>query len=147
MAEANRTVYEETSLAGDVSIEPFIQSLLPLLHVYGVSDRREQTDAYKNDQGGLETSTEIIGNAQGAHLKYYTSGGYSDGYSAYNGSISLSGAQLIHSLTGERLDLDIRFTLYNFSSPEITLRIEGEAGEVERIKEAIKPAFEQCRWR
>ena len=61
MAEANRTVYEENSLAGDVAMEPFIQALLPILHNYGISDQREQINAYESDHGGYESSTEIIG--------------------------------------------------------------------------------------
>jgi hypothetical protein len=47
-------------------------------------------------------------------------------------------------LTGEELDLSIEFELFNYSSDEITLRIEGEASDVETLKVAVKPALEQC---
>ena len=68
----------------------------------------------------------------------------SEGYSALGGFQWIRGFQLVHSVTGEKLDLSVELDLLNYSFTEIRLRFKGAAGEVEKLRAAVRPVLEEC---
>ena len=140
----SRTVYEESYLIISSSIEPYIKALLPLLRIYGVSNRREESYVYEPDKAVVISKVELIGDPQGAHLKYDFSDDDSDGEAALNGYKRLRGVRLVHSITGEKLDLSIEIARKsNILYREILLRFEGEPSEIDKFKEAIRPVLKK----
>ena len=66
----SRTVYEERGeINGTASIEPFVEAILPLLQIYGVSGTRQRLSVKKDDDGKEINRCEIFSNQQGARLE------------------------------------------------------------------------------
>jgi hypothetical protein len=126
---ASRMVYKESgSLKPHTTLAPFMAVLGPLLRVYGF-------------RGTWHGS---LGGPQGGRLEYSECKPSSDGYSALGGYQKIRGSQLVHSVTGEKLDMSVEIDLLNYSSDEIRLRFEGAAGEVEKFRAAVRPVLEEC---
>jgi hypothetical protein len=125
----SRTVYEESgSLKPHTTLAPLLAVLGPLLRGYGFRGMWNES----------------LGGAQGGRLEYSECERSSDGYSALGGYQKLHGFQLVHSVTGDKLDLSIEIDLLNYSSDQIRLRFEGTAGEVERLRAAVRPVLAEC---
>lgn len=142
----SRTVYEESSsIKPNTPIEPFMIALDPLLRIYGVTGVWREIYVSRDYDGAVTSKREVLGDPQGAHLAYnFFWSSKSDGYSGTGGYKNLRGFQLVHSLTGEQLDLSIEIDLFYYTDDVIKLRFEGEESEVEKFKEAVKPALEDC---
>lgn len=141
----SRTVYEEkaTLKQKNTSLTPFVVVISPLLRDYGVSGVWRERRAVRDADGKLISWEAVLGNERGAYLLHdifvITR---PDGYSGDGGSEVLRSYQLFHRRMGEKLDLFIGISRLLYTDDEIELRFEGEASEVEKLKEAVKPVLQ-----
>lgn len=143
-----RIVYEESgSVMPTTSLVPFMAVLGSLVRAYGVTGVWRELYVYSDYEGAERSSEEVLGDQQGARLEYSFAW---HPYDASTDRISLKalrGFQLVHSQTGEQFDLSIEIELlHKNTTAQLKLRFEGDAGEIEKFKEAVKPMLEDC-WR
>ena len=129
-------IYEESGMIGNgTSIKPFVEVILPLLQIYGVSSDSPEGDISQNC---------VYGTPQGCRIEVRYSGGYVDPYTGGSNEQTLESFQLVHPISGEKLKLIISIEDIIWSHTEIKLRFEGEASEIERLKKAISPVLQQA---
>jgi hypothetical protein len=130
------------------ALEPFVSALLPLLSAYGVRVSPEQFARL----GGLgsvvgQPTHAILGDANDAHLVIEATYDPGCGYDTPSTYRRMSGTNLIHSASGERLTFSISILDYIYPPCWITVMIESEAGAVEAFGDVINPVLDQCGFR
>ncbi len=128
-------IYEESGMVGNgTSIKPFVEAILPLLQIYGVSSDSPEAGNFQNC---------VYGSTQGSRIELQYSS-YVDPYAGGSSEQTLESFQLVHAISGEKLKLIILIEAIIWSHTEIKLRFEGEASEIEILKKAIEPALKQA---
>ena len=142
-----RTIYQEKRglLKRNMSLDPFINAVMPILRGYGLTGEWRETYRYQDHDGNVSSREMILGDGQNAHLKH-SIGIMSnpDPYSGDGGYENFKSYQLIHPSTGGKLDVFVEINRLIFTYDEIEIRFEGEADEVENLEKAVQSALQNC---
>ena len=129
------------------ALEPYVSALLPLLSAYGVRVSPAQFARLDGPRSADQPVHATLGDPNDAHLVIEANYDPGCGYDTPSTYWRMSGTNLIHSASGERLTFFISIIDYIYPPIRIAVRIESEAGAVEAFRDVINPVLDQCGFR